>query len=180
MFPDASECHWGSLVMQVPTVEIQMPVRAVALYDADVQSFESDFGTAILHSEGLFRVHGRNVLWIPSSDKQLQVRLMVCTHMRDAGHRGVAATLVRLQTFRVWQGIETHVGEFIRQCLHCADSGVGDVVPRPLGETVHGTIPNEVVHFNFLYGGESGPLASLGLSEDACNFVALEPVAVYC
>ena len=36
--------------------------------------------------------------------------------------------------------------EFVRQCLHCADPSSGDVVPRPLGETVHGTAPNEVVH----------------------------------
>ena len=28
----------------------------------------------------------------------------------------------------------------------CADTRSGDVVPRPLGETVHGTAPNEVVH----------------------------------
>ncbi|CAM9685520.1 unnamed protein product, partial [Sphacelaria rigidula] len=129
-------------------------------------------------------------LWIPSSDKQLQVRLMICAHMRDAGHRGVAATLVRLQEFRVWQGIKTNVREFVRQCLHCADSRAGGFVPRPFGETVHGTTPNEVVHFDFLHVGESGPLASQGLSEDAGfryilvimddlrNFVALEPVAV--
>ncbi|CAM9575818.1 unnamed protein product, partial [Sphacelaria rigidula] len=72
----------------------------------------------------------------------------------------------------------------------CADSRAGDVVPRPLGETGHGTTPNEVVYFDFLYVGESGPLASQGLSADAgfrcilvimddlSNFVALEPVAV--
>ncbi|CAM9309014.1 unnamed protein product, partial [Sphacelaria rigidula] len=128
-------------------------------------------------------------LWISSSDKQLQVRLMIFAHMRDAGHRGVAAMLVRLQEFCVWQGIETHVREFVRH-LHYADSRAGDVVPRPLGETVHRTTPNEVVHFDFLYVGNSGPLASQGLSKDAgfryivvivdglSNFVALEPVAV--
>ena len=76
--------------------------------EADVQSFESDVGTAILDNEGLFRVHvrGRNVLWIPSSDNQLHIRLMICAHMRDAGHRGVATTLVRLQKYCVWQGME--------------------------------------------------------------------------
>ncbi|CAM9745453.1 unnamed protein product, partial [Sphacelaria rigidula] len=115
---------------------------------------------------------------------------MICAHMRDAGHRGVAATLVRLQEVCVWQGIETHVPAFVRQCLHCADSRVSDIVPRPLGETVHGTTPNEVVHFDFLYVGESSPLASQSLSDNAgfryilvimddlSNFVALEPVAV--
>ncbi|CAM9423298.1 unnamed protein product, partial [Sphacelaria rigidula] len=130
-------------------------------------------------------------LWIPSSDEQLlQVRMMICAHMRDAGHHGLAATLRRLQEFCVWQGIETHVREFFRECLYCADSRAGDVVPRPLGETVHGTTPNEVVHFGFLCVGESGPLASQGLSKDAgfryilvimddlSNFVALTPVAV--
>ncbi|CAM9761861.1 unnamed protein product, partial [Sphacelaria rigidula] len=129
-------------------------------------------------------------LWIPSSDKQLQVRLVICAQMRDAGHRGVTATLVRLQEFCVWQGVETNVREFVRQCLHCADSRADDVVPCPLGETVHGTTRNEVVHFDFLHVGESGPLASQGLSEDVgfryisvimddlSNFVALETVAV--
>ena len=56
--------------------------------------------------------------------------------------------------------------EVVRQCLHCADTCSGDVVPRPLGETVHGTGPNEVVHFDYLCVGESGPQASQGLSED--------------
>ena len=56
--------------------------------------------------------------------------------------------------------------EFVRQCLHCADTRSGDAVPRPLGETVHGTAPNEVVHFDYLYVGESGPQVSQGLSED--------------
>lgn len=80
--------------------------------------------------------------------------------------------------------------EFVRQCFHCADSRAGDVVPRPLGKTVHGTMPNDVVHFDYLYVGDSGPLASQGLSEDAgfryilvivddlSKFVSLEPVAV--
>ena len=64
-----------------------------------MQSYESAVGLAFLDDEGLFRIHarGRHVLWIPDSDKQLQVRLMICAYMRDAGHRGVAATFVRLQ-----------------------------------------------------------------------------------
>ena len=80
--------------------------------------------------------------------------------------------------------------EFVRQCLHCADTRSEDVVPRPLGETVHGTARNKVVHFDYLYVGESGPQASQGLSEDGgfrdilvimddlSNFVSMEPVEV--
>ena len=75
-----------------------------------MKSFESAVGLAILDDEGLFRIHacGRHVLWIPDSDKQLQVRL-ICADMRDAGHRGVAATLVRLKEFCVWSGMEAQM-----------------------------------------------------------------------
>ena len=105
-------------------------------------------------------------MWIPVSDGQLQVRLIIYAHMRDSEHRGVAATLVRLQEVCVWSGMEAQIREFVRQCLHCADTRSGDVVPRPLGETVHGTAPNEAVHFDYLYVGESGPQASQGLPDN--------------
>ena len=131
----------------------QAQQKALATDGTEVKSFESAVGLAVLDDEGLFRIHacGRHVLWIPDSDKQLQVRLMICAHMRDAGHRGVAATLVRLQEFCVWSGMEAQMREFVRQCLHCADTRSGDVVPRPLGETVHGTAPNEVVHLSLIH-----------------------------
>ena len=80
--------------------------------------------------------------------------------------------------------------EFVRQRLHCADTRSGDVVPRPLGETVHGTVPNEIVRFDYMYVGESGPQACQDLSEDGgfqyilvimddlSNFVSMELVEV--
>ena len=43
--------------------------------------------------------------------------------------------------------MEEHVAEFVKESLHCMDSKAGEKVPRPLGETVHGTRPGEVVHF---------------------------------
>ena len=146
----------------------QAQQKALATDGTEVQSYESAVGLAVLDDEGLFRIHarGRHVLWIPDSDKQLQVRLMIWAHARDAEHRGVAATLVRLQEVCVCSGMEAQMLEFVRQCLHCADTHSGDVVPRPLGETVHGTAPNEVVHFDYLHVGESCPQASQGLPED--------------
>ena len=80
--------------------------------------------------------------------------------------------------------------EFVRQCLHYADTRSGDVVPRPLGETVHGLAPNDVVHFDYLHVGESDPQASQALPEDGgfrymlvimddlSNFVLMEPVEI--
>ena len=46
------------------------------------------------------------------------------------------------------------------------DSKEGEKVPRLLGETVHGTRPGEVVHFDFLQVGASGPLGDDGLNEE--------------
>ena len=138
--------------MPFKAVVRQAQQKARATDGMEVQSFESAVGFAVLDDEGLFRIHarGRHVLWIPDSGKQLQVRLMICAHMRDAGHRSVSAKLVGLQEFCVWSGMEARMREFVRQCLHCADTHSGDVVPRPLGNTVHGTAPNEVVHFDYL------------------------------
>ena len=152
-------------------------------------SFSTAVGTATLDDEGLFRVgmNGRDVLWIPDQASALQVRLMVCAHMKEAGHRGAVATLQRLSEYCCWFRMEEHVTDFVKQCLHCMDSKAGEKVPRPLGETVHGTRPGEVVHFDYLYVGESGPLGDDGLDEeegfkyilvmmdDMSNWVWLEP-----
>ena len=108
---------------------------------------------------------GRDVLWIPEQAKEMQTRLMVCAHMKDAGHRGVAVTLQRLQGYCCWFRMEVHVTEFVKQYLHCMDSKAGEKIPRPLGETVHGTRLGEVLHFDFLYVGDSGPLGKDGLDE---------------
>ena len=54
---------------------------------------------------------------------------------------------------------------FVKQCLHRVDSKGGEIVPRPYGETVHGEFPNDVIHFDYLYVGTSGPVGSDGLPE---------------
>ena len=139
--------------------------------------------------DDLFRVRVGNgdVLWIPSGVKALQVRLMVCAHMRSAGHRGLSPTLFRLKEYCVWSHMESYVREFVRQCLHCVDTRAGEIVPRPYGETVHGTAPGEVVRFDCLHVGSSGPEGNEVLSEedafrnilvimdDLSNFASLEP-----
>lgn len=61
-------------------------------------SFTTPVSRASIVEEGLFRmaVDGKVILWIPSEAINLEVRLMVYAHMKEAGHRGVAATLQRL------------------------------------------------------------------------------------
>ena len=66
--------------------------------------------------EELFRLQvNRAVLWMPVGAKKLQVRLMVCAHMKEAGHRGVVATLQRQSEYYCcWFRMEEHVTVFIR------------------------------------------------------------------
>ena len=84
--------------------------------------------------------------------------------------------------------MDSQAHDFVRQCLNFVDTRAGETVPRPFGDTVHGTAPGEVVHFDFLYVGSSRPEGDNGLPEDngfryalvimddLSNFVWLEPI----
>ena len=112
---------------------------------------------------------------------------MVCAHMKEADHRSAVATLHRLSEYCCWFCMEEHVAELVKQCLHCMERKAGEKMSRTLGETVHGTRPGEVVHFDYLHVGASGPLGDDGLDEDGgyryvlvmmddmSNWVRLEP-----
>ena len=47
---------------------------------------------------------------------------------------------------------------FFKLCLDCMDSKAGEKVLRPLGATDRATRPDEVLQFDYLYVGDSGPL----------------------
>lgn len=90
---------------------------------------------------------------------------MVCSHMREAGNEGIAATLILLQAYCWWKCMVVHVKEFVLRCLHCVDSRAGALVPRLYGETINSLVPNDVVHCDFLYVGDSGRAGPTGLVE---------------
>lgn len=64
-------------------------------------SFTAAVGRVPKDDEGSSRVRiaGRDLLCIPPRAKELPTRLMVCAHMKGAGHRGVVARLQRLQEY---------------------------------------------------------------------------------
>ena len=102
----------------------QAPRANLGTLASGAASFMTNVGQVSLDAEGLFwlPVNRRAVLWIPGGAKQLQVRLMVCAHMKKADHRGAVATLQRLSEYCCWFCIEEHVAEFVKQCLHCMGS----------------------------------------------------------
>ena len=64
-------------------------------------SFTAPVGRATKYKQDLFCVglDGQEMLWIPEHAKKMEMRLMVCTHMKDAGHRGVVSTSQWLQEY---------------------------------------------------------------------------------
>ena len=111
-------------------------------------TLDTALGVASLHSERLYRVehHGNRVIWGRTGADSLKKRLLVCAHLQGDGHRGVDATLVRLEGHCVWKGMADDVRGMIRLCLCCADTKAGALVPRTLEQTPHEREPNAVVH----------------------------------
>lgn len=44
---------------------------------------------------------------------------------------------------------------FFPSCLQCQSTIGGERVPRPMGHVIHADKLNELIHFDFLYMGES-------------------------
>ena len=115
-------------------------------------------------------------IWIPDSAGELQLRLCIVALAGAQGHRGVATTLQQLTERYVWTGMADAVKTFLRTCLHCLRTH-GAVVPRPFGQTLHGTVPNAVLHFDFLTLPVSDQELKyvLVLRDDFSGFVELVP-----
>lgn len=88
-------------------------------------------------------------IWILDNAILLQARLCVVAHAGSAGHRGIDTTFNILSKYVIWRTIGADVKSFVNKCLHCLVANE-QKCPRPYGETLHATKPNEVLHFDFL------------------------------
>uniref|UniRef100_H3H555 Reverse transcriptase n=1 Tax=Phytophthora ramorum TaxID=164328 RepID=H3H555_PHYRM len=113
-------------------------------------------------------------VWIPPDSGELQQRLCVVAHAGASGHRGAAATLKSLSTCFFWPTMGPDVTTFVNECLHCMVAA-GGRIPRPFGETLRATRPNEVLHFDFLtmIMSTSGVKYVLVLKDGMSGFVEL-------
>ena len=128
-------------------------------------------------SKNLWRlVDDEGAVWVPDSAKDLQRRLCIISHVGIGGHRGVEATFTALAKSFQWTSLHEDVKDFCQQCIHCLSTSGGMRVPRPLGEQIHATKPNEVLHFDFLYMKKlpkNGGKYILVLKDDFSNLVFL-------
>jgi Integrase zinc binding domain len=85
----------------------------------------------------------------------MQVRLCVIAHCGRGGHRGHQVTLSAIQDHYYWKGISKYIKVFVGSCFHCIASAPGETTQRLMGEALHPSKPNEVIHFDYLYMGPS-------------------------
>jgi len=100
-----------------PTKEVVRGVQAAAAEGGPTR--DTAMGVASRDSEGLYRVehHGHRVIWVPAGADSLKKRLLVCAHLEGTGHRGVDATMARLERHCVWDRGKTlphfTVGDYV-------------------------------------------------------------------
>lgn len=114
------------------------------------------FRVAVRGAGKLYRFTRGNVRvsWMPDGNKSMHKRLLVCVHMQEAGHRGMAGTLTRLFGYCVRSGRENGARDLVSQCLYCDDSRAGGLVPQLSADMVHDVTVKDVVHFDLLCFGE--------------------------
>jgi RNase H-like domain found in reverse transcriptase/Reverse transcriptase (RNA-dependent DNA polymerase)/Integrase zinc binding domain/Chromo (CHRromatin Organisation MOdifier) domain len=123
------------------------------------------------------RVTEQGAMWIPSEAVDLQLRLLVTAHCGAAGHRGHDATFDTLAQRVHWNTMTSDTRAFVTSCLLCLATTGGLRQPRPWSQTLHAAKVNEVLHFDYLYGGSSstGEKYILICKDDLSGYVWLKP-----
>ena len=117
--------------------------------------------------------------WSPDDAIELKLRLLTIAHAGNAGHRGADPTWHALRNHFTWTDQRADVRNFVASCLLCLMSKSGNKVPRPLAMTLHATKPHEVIHFDYLFLGESDKdnKYALVVKDDLSGYIWLEPTA---
>jgi hypothetical protein len=115
-------------------------------------------------------------IWIPDDALDMQMRICVVAHAGAAGHRRLDATMKSVSDMFDWTSLKADVKNFVTACLHCMVVD-GESIPRPWGEALHATKPNELIHFDWLSlpGSDEGLKYILVIKDDMSGFVRLHP-----
>lgn len=108
-----------------------------------------------LQSEGDAWISDDGKLYIPKEDEEIQLRIIVAAHCGFGGHRGYTSTVKLMKEKVFWKTLDSDVKFFVQGCFICLLSDSGQKVPRPLGHQLHADKVGELLHFDYLYIGES-------------------------
>ena len=135
----------------------------------------NDLELRLHHSERLWKRNGN--IWIPHTDEDMKLKLLVVSHCGSMGHRGAAATKSVLKEMFYWKDMDRDAENFVSKCFHCILTRSGGLIPRPIATALHGQKPNEVLHMDFLYMGPgiNNRKYILVLRDDLSSYVWLWP-----
>jgi hypothetical protein len=110
----------------------------------------------------------------------LHLRICIVGHCGIAGHLSFEGTKRTIWDYSLWESLEEDIKSFCVRCLHCSVND-NPLIPRPLGEALHGTAPNQVLHYDCLYIKKSLKTSKepfeyvLVLKDDFLGFLELIP-----
>jgi hypothetical protein len=138
-------------------------------------AIEDDAATHLANND-LYRMASGQV-WIPAAAHDLQLRICIVAHTGPGGHRGVSTTTASVEALFSWPTLHDDVRTFCNTCLHCRSTIGGNRTPRPFGQALHASAPNEVIHFDYLYMGPSkaGFKYLLLIKDDLSGYLWLVP-----
>ena len=94
-------------------------------------------------------------LYIPAEDTHLQLRICVIGHCGRGGHRALDSTSNAINDYCFWKTMQQDISAFCASCFHCISTIGGKRSPRPMSHALHADMPNEIIHFDFLFMGAS-------------------------
>ncbi|OWY98346.1 hypothetical protein PHMEG_00030909, partial [Phytophthora megakarya] len=105
------------------------------------------------NTSGLLEVKGK--LWLSEEAEDLVRRVMIVAHCGSQGHRGLESMLLSIGAVFFVRDVSKLCRLFLARCLLCKHTKGGNIVPRPWGPTYQATRRNEMLHYDFLYMGDS-------------------------
>ena len=140
--------------------------------------------TCQTNEDGLF-ITNRGQVIVPDEAASLRIRLCVIAHAGgNSGHIGYQACYHALSEWCTWKTMQRDLERLCKRCLHCLPTRGGIRIPRPLGTACHGTRPNQVLHFDYLYIGPRKEKSehdfewALMIRDDLSGFVRVYPCRI--
>ncbi len=120
--------------------ELDWPERS-SLMKSQADS-EETYGKRFKMKDGLIQ-DSSGIVWVPNDNDMLKLRILIAAPAGISGHRGIKVTGTTVMNHFFWKGMKEDISTFYKSYLHCLCTAAGDVVPRPLGHSMHADKPNQ-------------------------------------
>ena len=137
---------------EIPSLNVIRDSQAVNMDEFDLKYMIDDNKISkkiSTDNAGTISVTGK--LWIPSSDEELQQRLLVSAHCGPNGHKSIEDAKAKLKEFVFWDELEEDVENFCHTCLSCEKVREAETIPIPIGKTLEAQKRLHILRADFMY-----------------------------